>query len=54
MKEHSDICIYSVKGGSSYPVQITECAPVLFAKLRAKFGISQDVMLKAFSPCNNF
>jgi hypothetical protein len=54
MRKNKSLCIYSVKGTSSFPVEITECAPGIFRKLREKFGVSHDIMLKAFSPCNNF
>ena len=54
MTEHENRCIYKVSQESSFDVQITELAPYLFQQLRNKFKVSNNELLQAFSPSNNF
>ena len=48
MREHEDMCIYTVKEESSFDIKITECAPKIFQSIRKEFGVTEEEVLEAF------
>jgi hypothetical protein len=53
MTKHADLCIYKINKESSFKVEITECAPEVFSKIREVYGVTTKELIDAFSPINN-
>ena len=53
IREYGDLCVHVQGQENNGDVTVVEMAPKIFESIRRRYGVSDQEVLDAFSPCNN-